>query len=35
MLTFTPEELDQVLLDMKPDSAPGPDGIPAVFFKRF
>jgi hypothetical protein len=34
-LTFTPEELDQVLADMKPDSAPGPDGFPVAFFKRF
>jgi hypothetical protein len=34
-LTFTPEELDEVLLSMKPDSAPGPDGLPVLFFKRF
>jgi hypothetical protein len=34
-LTFTPEELDEVLASMKPDSAPGPDGLPVVFFKRF
>lgn len=34
-LTFTQEELDQVLADMKPDSAPGPDGFPMSFFKRF
>jgi hypothetical protein len=34
-LTFTPQELDEVLLSMKPDSAPGPDGLPVLFFKRF
>jgi hypothetical protein len=34
-LTFTPEELDAVLAEMKPDSAPGPDGLPVGFFKRF
>jgi hypothetical protein len=33
-LTFMPEELDEVLLSMKPDSAPGPDGLPVLFFKR-
>jgi hypothetical protein len=34
-LTFTPEELDAVLAYMKPDSAPGPDGLPVLFFKKF
>jgi hypothetical protein len=34
-LTFTAEELDEVLHSMKPDSAPGPDGLPVLFFKRF
>jgi hypothetical protein len=34
-VTFTPEELDAVLADMKPDSAPGPDGLPVLFFKKF
>jgi hypothetical protein len=34
-LTFTSEELDEVLLSMKPDSAPGPDGLPVLFFKKF
>jgi hypothetical protein len=34
-LTFTPEELDEVLHSMKVDSAPGPDGLPVLFFKRF
>jgi hypothetical protein len=34
-LTFTPEELEAVLLSMKPDSTPGPDGLPVLFFKKF
>jgi hypothetical protein len=34
-LTFTPAELDEVLAGMKPDSAPGPDGLPVLFFKKF
>nr|XP_051197209.1 uncharacterized protein LOC127310588 [Lolium perenne] len=34
-LTFTQEELDEVLLSMKTDTAPGPDGLPVSFFKRF
>jgi hypothetical protein len=34
-VTFTPEELDAVLADMKPDSALGPDGLPVLFFKKF
>jgi hypothetical protein len=34
-ITFTAEELDEVLSSMKPDSAPGPDGLPVLFFKRF
>jgi hypothetical protein len=34
-LIFTPEDLEEVLSSMKPDSAPGPDGLPVVFFKRF
>ena len=33
--SFTLEELDLVLEDMTPDSAPGPNGIPVMFFKRF
>jgi mannosylglycoprotein endo-beta-mannosidase len=33
-LTFTPEDLEEVLLSMEPDSAPGPDGLP-VLFKKF
>jgi hypothetical protein len=34
-LTFTSDELDEVLASMKVDSAPGPDGLPVAFFKRF
>jgi mannosylglycoprotein endo-beta-mannosidase len=34
-ITFSPEELDAVLESMKLDSAPGPDGFPVTFFKRF
>jgi hypothetical protein len=34
-LTFTAEELDDVLMSMKQDLAPGPDGLPVLFFKRF
>lgn len=34
-LTFTADELEEVLLSMKPDSAHGPDGFPVLFFKRF
>jgi hypothetical protein len=34
-LTFTADELEEVLHSMKPDSAPGPDGFPVLFFKRF
>jgi hypothetical protein len=35
MLTFSPKELDYVLASMKVDTAPGPDGLPVIFFKRF
>jgi hypothetical protein len=34
-LTFTAEELEAVLLGMKLDSAPGPDGLLVLFFKKF
>jgi hypothetical protein len=34
-LTFTPEELDDVFLSMKTDSAQGPGGLQVLFFKRF
>jgi hypothetical protein len=34
-LTFTSEKLDEVLASMKPDSAPGPDGLPVALFKKF
>ena len=32
-ITFLPKELDMVLADMKPDSAPGLDEFPVLFFK--
>ncbi|KAK1629071.1 hypothetical protein QYE76_003386 [Lolium multiflorum] len=34
-LTFTGVELDEVLAGMKLDSAPSPDGLHVLFFKRF
>jgi hypothetical protein len=34
-LTFIADELDDVLASMKVDLAPGPDGLPVAFFKRF
>jgi hypothetical protein len=34
-LTFTTEDLEEVLASMKPDSAPGLDGFPVLFLKRF
>jgi hypothetical protein len=33
--TFSEEELEAIVKDMKTDTAPGPDGFPVVFFKRF
>jgi hypothetical protein len=35
MLSFSGEEVDGVLKAMKVDTAPGPDGFPVIFFKRF
>jgi hypothetical protein len=34
-LPFTSEGLDEVLMSMKPDSTPRPDGLPVLFFKKF
>ena len=34
-LAFLPEEIDRALHDMKTDTAPGPDGWPVEFFKKF
>jgi hypothetical protein len=31
--SFLPEKLDQVLKETKTDTAPGPDGLPVIFFK--
>jgi hypothetical protein len=33
--SFLPEDLDLVLKETKTDTALGPDGFPAVFFKSF
>jgi hypothetical protein len=35
MITFTETELDFIVREMKSDTAPGPDGFPVLFFKRF
>jgi hypothetical protein len=34
-LTFIEAELEAIVKDMKPDTAPGPYGFPLLFFKRF
>jgi hypothetical protein len=33
--SFTPEELDVFLKETKIDTAPGPDGLPVIFYKKF
>jgi hypothetical protein len=33
-LSFTREELEEVLADTKTGTAPGPDGFPVAFFKK-
>jgi exonuclease III len=35
MRTYSEAELDCLLQDMKTDTAPGPDGFPVSFFKKF
>jgi hypothetical protein len=30
---FSPEEVGKAIMEMKADSAPGPDGLPVVFFQ--
>ncbi|KAK1666249.1 hypothetical protein QYE76_054408 [Lolium multiflorum] len=35
MITFSETELDSIHREMKSDTAPGPDGFPVLFFKRF
>jgi hypothetical protein len=35
MRTFSEKELEELVMDMKSDSAPGPDGFPVFFFKKF
>jgi hypothetical protein len=32
---FSAEDLEEVLLSMRGDTAPGPDGLPVAFYKRF
>ena len=34
-LAFLPQEIDQAILGMKSDTAPGPDGWPVAMFKFF
>ena len=34
-LAFLPEEIGKATLGMKSDTAPGPDGWPVKFFKKF
>jgi hypothetical protein len=33
-LTFSEQELEEIVKDMKSDTAPGPDSFPVHFFKR-
>ena len=35
MARVLPKEIDDALLSMKTDTAPGPDGWPVAMFKRF
>jgi hypothetical protein len=34
LLTLSEQELEQIVKDMKSDTAPGPDGFPVMFFKK-
>ena len=34
-LAFLPKEIDDALLSMRADTAPGPDGWPVAMFKHF
>jgi hypothetical protein len=34
MRTFSEKELEDIVMDMKSDSAPGPNGFPVFFFKK-
>jgi hypothetical protein len=34
-LPFLPDEVRRAIMEMKADSAPGPDGLPVVFFQKF
>jgi hypothetical protein len=33
--TYSKDELEQIVCEMKSDTAPGPDGFPTLFFKKF
>ena len=35
MVNFSEKDLDEVLASMKVDTAPGPDGLPVIFYKTF
>jgi hypothetical protein len=35
MRTISEKELEAIVIDMKSDTAPGPDGFPVFFFKKF
>ena len=34
LLTFSEDELERLVMDMKVNTAPGPDGFPVSFFKN-
>jgi hypothetical protein len=34
-LPFSPEEVRRAIMEMKVDSALGPDGLPVIFFQKF
>ena len=34
-LPFLPEEVKRAIMEMKANSAPGPDGLPVTFFQKF
>ena len=34
-LPFLPEEVQKAVMEMKANSAPGPDGLPVAFFQTF
>jgi hypothetical protein len=34
-IPFLLEEVRRAIMEMKVDSAPGPDGLPVIFFQKF